>query len=138
MRFEDISSNGEYIIHDTETDEVLYSISSIIDKLNSLNDDFHTIQELYEFRLLFNALLFNKWYEDDVFEVYKSKRHHDGELCFEGDFFIVIGLLPDGQISNHYPIEFWDFFKIPSYDKVKDVFDGHSSKDVLYRLKQVL
>ena len=92
-----------------------------------------TNQELYDFRLVLNALLFNEWAETGKYEVYKSKRHHDGEPCFDGEWFIVVAILPSGQVTNHYHIKYWDYFKIPSYERVKDEFDGHTSSVVLLR-----
>ena len=102
----------------------------VVDRLNELND---TNQELYDFRLVLNALLFNEWAENGKYEVYKSKRHSDGELCFDGEWFVVVAILPSGQVTNHYHLKYWDYFKIPSYEKVKDEFDGHTSTDVLIR-----
>ena len=67
-------------------------------------------------------------------EVYKSKKHYDGGYCFDGEWFVVVAMLPTGQITNHYNIRHWDFFKIPEYPKVKDEYDGHDSVDVLNRL----
>lgn len=100
----------------------------------ALNEQNETLQELYDFRLVYNALLFNEWAKNGKYEVYKSKRHYDGELCFDGEWFIVVGILPTGQVTNHYPIRNWNDFKIPEYEKVKDKFDGHTSTDVLLRL----
>ena len=102
------------------------------------DDEYHTIEELYDYRLIYNALLFNEWHKNDVYEVYKSRRHSDGELCFDGEWFIVIAILPTGQISNHYHIDYWDYFHIPSYPQAKDKYDNHTSKDVLERLTNVL
>ena len=103
---------------------------SVTECLNELHD---TNQELYDFRLVLNALLFNEWAENGKYEVYKSKRHSDGELCFDGEWFIVVAILPTGQVTNHYHIKYWDYFKIPAYNTVKDEFDGHTSIDVLIR-----
>ena len=61
--------------------------------------------------------------------------NHDGELCFGGDWFIVVAALPTGQISNHYHASDWDLFRIPEAEKSKYEWDGHSSSDVLNRLK---
>ena len=97
-----------------------------------------TNMELYDFRVVLNALLFNEWAETGKYEVYKSKRHHDGELCFDGEWFIVVAILPSGQVTNHYHIKHWDYFKIPSYDKVKDEFDGHTPSVVLLRYGMIL
>ena len=123
-------------IKDTVTGELIRG-SRIGDLLNNLFDVNkqlqETNQELYDFRLVLNALLFNEWAETGKYEVYKSKRHHDGEPCFDGEWFIVVAILPSGQVTNHYHIKYWDYFKIPSYPKVKDEFDGHTSSVVLLR-----
>ena len=96
--------------------------------------------ELYDFRLVYNALLFNEWDKTGDVEVYKSRKHHDGTIPFDdSDWFIVVAILPTGkQVTNHYHIDYWDYFKIKEYDKVKDEFDGHTSIDVLDRLKEEL
>ena len=109
--------------------------NEVCDLINEQNE---TIQELYDFRLVYNALLFNEWAKNGKYEVYKSKRHYDGKLCFDGEWFIVVGILPTGQVTNHYPIRNWNDFKIPEYEKVKDEFDGHTSTDVLLRLSMEL
>jgi hypothetical protein len=68
--------------------------------------------------------------------VHKSIRHHDGELCFGGGWFIVVAKLPTGQISNHYEMKDWDLFRIPQADKALYPFDGHTAKDVLERINK--
>ena len=108
----------------------------VVDTLNEQED---LISELYLFRLIYNALLFNEWYKKGKYEVYKSKRHHDGSIPFDDEnWFIVVAILPTGQISNHYHIRYWDEFQIPEVEKVKHEFDGHTSKDVWDRLMEVL
>jgi hypothetical protein len=100
------------------------------------SDGYHTFKELYEFRKAYNVALFNEWGEHVIptYEVHKSWKHNDGELCFGGGWFIVVAILPSGQISNHYKAEDWDLFKIPEVEKAKYIFDGHTSKDVIERL----
>ena len=115
-----------------------YDFDRLCVLLNELNEDSEKLQELYDFRLMYNALLFNEWHKNGTYEVYKSTRHHDGELCFEGEWFVVVAILPTGQITNHYHILHWNLFHIPEYDKVKHEFDGHTPKDVLKRLKEVI
>jgi hypothetical protein len=99
------------------------------------SDGYHTFNELYAFRLLYNAALFNEWalQEDNPMDVHKSRRHSDGELVFGGGWFIVVAELPTGQISNHYKNESWDLFRIPEKD-VPNEFDGHTSNEVGFRL----
>lgn len=120
-----------------------------------VSDGFHTFKELYQFRKVYNAALFNEWTKtfDEKrpsfvggscyipskakYNVHKSWRHFDGELCFGGGWFIVSAQLPTGQISNHYKAEDWDLFKVPEVEKALFEFDGHTSKDVLERLKSL-
>ena len=71
------------------------------------------------------------------YNVHKSWRHSDGELCFGGGWFIVSAMLPTGLISNHYQAEDWDLFKVPEVEKALYEFDGHTSQDVLHRLKNL-
>jgi hypothetical protein len=108
------------------------------------SDGYHTFKELYEFRKLYNAVLFNEWAKEDnqpieipKYEVHKSWRHDDGELCFGGGWFIVVAVLPSGQISNHYEAKNWALFDIPILDRAKYKWDGHTSQDVLERLKDL-
>lgn len=128
---------GDYWVT-LDNQNIVNMLNVLYEENLELKDQAHTIDELYEFRLMYNALLFNLWEETGKYEVYKSKRHDDGELCFEGEYFIVVAMLPKGQISNHYPMDKWEYFKIPEYEKVKDEFDGHTSKDVLDRLRDVI
>jgi len=119
-----------------------------IDKLpnkGDLSDGYHSFNELYEFRKIYNAALFNEWMEysnytsedKPKYNVHKSWKHFDGELCFGGGWFIVVAVLPTGQISNHYEAKDWDLFKIPETEKALFEFDGHTSEDVLNRLKLI-
>ena len=134
-------------------------INKLIQELSSeergkVSDGYHDFNTLYEFRKVYNAALFNEWASDwrrnkelreagkmigklttTKHDVHKSWRHHDGELCFGGDWFIVVAVLPTGQISNHYHASDWDLFRIPEAEKSKYEWDGHSSSDVLNRLK---
>jgi hypothetical protein len=119
-----------------------------------ISDGYHTFDELYEFRKVYNAALFNEWARQVVrnpkwasednqpvnlpkYDVHKSWKHHDGEPCFGGGWFIVVAVLPTGQISNHYEAKDWDLFKIPEVEKAKYPFDGHTAADVLERLKNL-
>jgi hypothetical protein len=99
------------------------------------SDGYHTFNELYDFRMSYNAALFNEWAESGKHFVHKSRRHHDGELCFGGGYFVVVAVLPEGQISNHYKAKYWNLFNVVSVEKALFEFDGHTGTDVLSRLK---
>ena len=141
----------------TKLDEAQNLVDKLSNEKQFISDGYHSFEELYTFRKLYNALLFNEWAKSPklitkfvktekglvkeivsdkqyTYDVHKSLKHHNGELCFGGGWFIVVAILPSGQITNHYKIEDWDLFKIPEYSKAKYEFDGHSSKDVIERL----
>ena len=100
--------------------------------IGKISDGYHTFDDLYDFRMQYNAAFFNLL--QSSVKVTKSHRHFDGELCFGGCWFIVQAELPEGQISNHYEDKYWDLFHIAAVDKA-DEWDGHSDKDVLKRLE---
>lgn len=102
-----------------------------------VSDGYHTFAELYEFRKVYNAALFNEWARQGLYEVHKSWRHHDGDWCFGGGWFIVVAILPTGQISNHYEAKDWDLFKIQEAITAQYEFDGHTPKDVIERLSKL-
>ncbi len=155
----------KYVIEYDSIKKDQLNINNDIQDIGDLSDGYHTFNELYEFRKIYNATLFNEWALDyygvlkghgvtDVmtihpeiqnflnnikpkYNVHKSWKHHDGELCFGGGWFIVSAMLPTGLISNHYKAEDWDLFKIPEVEKALYEFDGHTSEDVLNRLKKL-
>ena len=106
-------------------------------EIGNASDGYHTFNELYQFRLLYNAALFNEWFTQGKYNVHKSERHSDGELCFGGGWFIVTATLPTGQISNHYEMKDWHLFKA-EIRKRADKWDGHTPKDVVERLLAIL
>ena len=121
----------------TSEDALNQLIKTMNADTNRISDGFHTFAELYEFRKIYNAALFNVWgnYMIPQYDVHKSRKHSNGELCFGGEWFIVVAVLPTGQISNHYEAKDWDLFKIPSVEKAKYEYDGHTPQDVIARLK---
>lgn len=96
-------------------------------------DRHHTMRELYEYRLLYNAHAANEWAKHGTYPVVKSYYHHDGELCFGGGWFIVTAELPSGQVSNHYKNEDWDLFNVPAVDRAPE-WDGHTPAQASARL----
>lgn len=118
-----------------------------------ISDGYHSFDELYQFRLQYQAALFNVWakldkdllddgiiesaFDEVGYDVHKSWKHNDGEYCFgkPNKWFIVVAILPSGQITNHYKAKDWDLFQIPSTEKAKYKFDGHTPSDCLHRLR---
>jgi len=159
---ENINDRVAYVNVD-DPQQMLESVNRLVGMLElkgQVSDGYHTFDELYEFRKMYNAALFNEWgrqyqtsEESSVYppvnafdlnrgvtrkyDVHKSWKHNDGEECFGGGWFIVVAMLPSGQISNHYKAEDWDLFKIPEVEKAKYPFDGHTGQDVIERLKEL-
>ena len=100
-------------------------------KSGEASDGYHTFNELYDFRREYNAALVNS----GVWKAHKSYRHHSGELCFGGGWFIVMIETPFGQISNHYENKYWNEFHCEEKE-FADEWDGHTEKDVIERLKK--
>jgi hypothetical protein len=141
-----------------EVQDLIYAIK---EGRGSISDGYHTFDELYEFRKVYNALLFNEWAKQITeikewakdeqgrlyakvvtrkykYDIHKSICHNNGELCFGGGWFVVIAILPSGQITNHYEMKDWGLFKIPELEKAKYQFDGHTSEDVVERMLNLL
>lgn len=114
--------------------EIAYEQKAIDEELckrGLASDGYHTFSELYNFRREYNAALVNT----GVWKAHKSHRHHDGELCFGGGWFIVMIETPYGQISNHYEDMYWDEFHCEEKE-IADEWDGHTEKDVVERLRK--
>lgn len=101
------------------------------------SDGYHTFQELYRYRMLYNTAFFNMLARHTDIPVVKSRRHGDGEPCFGGGWFIVMAQLPTGQVSNHYEDRYWDLFYVPEAEKAP-VWDGHTPNDAADRLELFL
>lgn len=111
----------------------------------STSDGYHTFDELYYYRLLYNANLVNTIiYNNSKFSadfrlpinIYKSYKHSDGELCFGGGWFVVVMETPFGQITNHYENKYYDMFCCPGVD-VAPVWDGHTPQQAAERLDKL-
>lgn len=119
-------------------DNIQYLILPDGVKTSDISDGYHTFRELYEFRKVYNATLFNEWARQKKYQVHKSLRHYDGETCFGlGVYFIVVAMLPTGQITNHYRLAEWDLFDIPETTTALFPYDGHTAQDVLFRLNEL-
>lgn len=114
--------------------------------MGEVTDGYHTFDELYRYRMLYNAAFFNglklasgspESGQPYWFDVHKSKRHSDGELAFGGGWFVVVAQLPTGQITNHYELKDWDLFDIPEREQAAE-WDGHTPTQVAERLEAYL
>ena len=111
----------------------------------STSDGYHTFDELYYYRLLYNANLVNTIIYNNSrvvtgfrlpINIYKSYKHSDGELCFGGGWFVVVMETPFGQITNHYENKYYHMFCCPALD-VAPLWDGHTPQQAAERLDKL-
>lgn len=118
---------------------------------NDISDGHHTFGELYEHRIqLFIALcktLCNmdainaerQGYPFDyksIAPVWRSKKHSDGTE-YEGWFLLGVSAEAGKQITYHLPISKWGECIFAFTLEKAPEFDGHTSTDVLKRLKNL-
>ena len=96
-----------------------------IKDIGEVSDGYHTFNSLYNQRLCLWAALV-KAYND---KAWKTRRHHDGEPCFDGGWFLVGISTPAGDYTYHYELKDWNLFDCKVLDKAPE-FDGHTDKDV--------
>lgn len=125
----------KYGLHLAPSDEgeAARQLARALDAAGLLADEHHSAQELYDYRMAYNALLFNEWARQGKYDVHKSWRHGDGEPCFGGGWFIVSASTPYGQVTNHYEEKHFHHFRIPETDRAAR-WDGHRPHDALARL----
>lgn len=101
-----------------------------------VSDGFHTFDELYEHRCeLYLALARSMVRAGPTPIVFRAKRHHDGS-GYDGWFMLGIGSEPGQQITYHLPLRLWDRADFAeAFDLSPVPFDGHTSADVLNRLR---
>lgn len=127
--------------------EVQQGINNTPDDIRSnYSDGYHTFKELYDHRItLFIALCKCLHFDENQVEddgsscVWKSKKHSDGELTFGGTWF-VLGINKEAgrQMTYHLPMSEWDNCSFATELETAPEWDGHSSADVLQRLKAVI
>lgn len=109
-------------------------------KAGNASDGHHTHKELYEYRLLYHAYAALGLYAAG-YVVTRSWKHHDGEPCFGGGWFVVTMYVPgpddtEVQVTNHYPAEDWDAFdQIPEFPQAME-WDGHDPAEAARRLRE--
>lgn len=108
--------------------------------VGEVSDGYHTFNELYQHRfLLFCALSRMSVTNRDNLYCWKSKTHWiDGELQPVWDGWFVAGIeLRRKTITYHLPLEYWPLFD-GIERKQAPPHDGHTSQDVIERLKEWL
>lgn len=132
------------------SDEGIEQEADEFDYPGDISDGYHTFNELYRYRMLYNAAFLNMYSDPSikrmpdgkdsivVRNVGKSRLHHDGTEPFGGGWFIVWFGAPNGAvISNHYELKYWELFNIPEYSTAPE-WDGSTSEQQADLLEQWL
>lgn len=102
---------------------------------SQLSDGYHTFADLYEHRhalclALMRAMPQQWWF---------SRRHDDGEPCFGGDDWFIVGAdlpgLDDPSVTYHLPMRLWETAQATGAQELPKgrPWDGHSAQDVVDR-----
>lgn len=120
-----------------------------VEDYSKVSDGYHTIEELYDHRItLYIALCKAK--QDWTYpagarnergdgyakKVWRSKLHSDG-TNYEGWFILGINRGKGEQITYHIPLERWDETDFAEDLDKAPTWDGHTSADVLARIKNL-
>lgn len=120
-----------------EAIDAVAAIDALPTAIGQTSDGYHTFDELYEHRFeLYIALCRNI---PSTF-VWRSKVHSDGTM-FDGWFVLGMKVTPEYQITYHLPLSRWGecSFVSQTFETADEVpkFDGHTSADVLERLRKL-
>lgn len=99
----------------------------------STSDGYHTFDELYEHRVSLWITLC-KCFSPTL--VWRSKKHSDGSE-YPGWFILGFRFRQGRQITYHVPMSRWEETNFAKTRSRAPKWDGHTSKDVLERLKQL-
>jgi hypothetical protein len=102
-------------------------------KTGKISDGYHTFGELYEHRFNLWIALCRTIARLETTIVWRSKLHSDG-TNYEGWFVLGIGCSEGSQITYHLPLSKWEECNFAETFE-RSYFDGHTSADVLERLK---
>ena len=99
-------------------------------------DGYHTFDELYEHRIVLFIQLCRKIAWKGEIPIWRSKLHSDG-MSYDGWFILGIHKEKGGQITYHLPLEKWEETNYAETLEKAPEWDGHTSKDILERLKSI-
>lgn len=105
---------------------------------NKISDGYHTFGELYNHRIELYIALCKQIYLNEMSgfgnPIWRSKKQYDGNE-WEGWFLLGINQELGKQITYHLPISRWGDCEFAEDRAQAPPFDGHTSNDVIERLK---
>jgi len=130
MSIETLTQSRPY----TSEDALNQLIKTMKADTNKISDGYHTFAELYDHRIELYIALCREYDDTGKHQVWKSKRHHDNSV-FEGWFIMGVNIEKGSQISYHLPMSRWEETEFAKEWANAFEWDGHTSNDVLERLK---
>lgn len=100
------------------------------------SDGFHTFEELYEHRIVLFMQLCR--FIRNQYPIWMSEYHFDGSN-YDGWFIMGIDTEKGKQISYHFPMKYHDECASIVHRVLPNApeWDGHTSNDVLKRLREL-
>lgn len=124
----------------TQEDALNQLIKTMKADTNKISDGYHTFEQLYEHRItLYIALcrVLSKDLQKEHLGIFRTKIHSDG-TNWEGWFVLGIeDMITGEQITYHLPESKWDETSFAETLDIAPKFDGHTSEDVLERIKSL-
>lgn len=109
---------------------------------NCTCDGYHTFDELYDHRITLYIALCRHMHDlyalenPKKYKMWKSKKHSDGSV-WDGWFILGIGTESRYQITYHLPLDRWNETDFVEILESAPEWDGHTSDDVIKRLKEL-
>lgn len=83
------------------------------------------------------AALFNEWYLQGKFNVYKTKKCKCGSLILSGDGFAINAYLPGGNFTMKIELKYWSLFKIKTSPTLKKDYVNKTIEECVELLKDL-
>jgi len=103
---------------------------------NKISDGYHTFGELYEHRIALWITVCRLNCRLGEAKVWRSEKHSD-DTSFEGWFLLGIHDTNSIQMTYHLPMSKWNECHFAERLETAPAWDGHTSADVLDRLRML-
>lgn len=107
-----------------------------MNETGKISDGYHTFDELYDHRITLWIALCRILEKYGPLRAWRSKLHSDG-TGFPSWFVLGLGYQKGEQMTYHLPLYLWDDCSFAVTLAQAPEFDGHSSADVLERIKKL-
>lgn len=129
VALEHVTYKVQYQVAEEKAVDAISSIDAMPTTIGQISDGYHTFDELYEHRIELWIKLCHGSYG-----AWRTQTHSDGS-CWEGWFVLGLGREQGKQITYHLPMSRWGDCAWADTLEIAPEFDGHTSADVLERLK---